>query len=113
MVWLSEQELNSTVLVEVKKSPRGNGYILKGKDFDAFLFNSVPILKHLLAAGASWCDIGQGKELNIVRNTKVKHGFDLVPTIHKNKEVLTSYRLTESGFTTLEDDSAPEYNPFL
>lgn len=113
MVWLSEQEKDKTVLVELKKSPKGNGYILKGADFDAFLFNNNPVLKHLLAAGAVWCDAGTGKELNIVRNTKVKHGFDLVPTQSKGKDVLTTYKLTETGFTTQENPEDYESNPFL
>lgn len=113
MVWLNEQTLDFTPLVEVKKANSGKGYILVGKDFDAFIWNNDKVLSQILAAIAVWIDSGIGKQLEIHRDKTEKRGFVLKQALVKNKPVTIAWRFTDQGYTCKELTEEDDKNPFL
>jgi len=113
MAWLKEVDLDVTPAVTFKRAVSNKGWIIEGCDFDVFLWNSDKLLHQLLVALASWADVGQGKQLEIVRDNNEKRGFRVVPAVVKKQPVIVSYRLTHNGFTTIGEAVEDESNPFL
>lgn len=113
MVWLNEQTLDFTPVIELKKANSGKGYIVVGQDFDAFIWNNDKVLAQLLAAIAVWIDSGEGKQLEVHRDKTEKRGFVVKQALVKNKPVTIRWFFSEQGYTTKEPNEGDEKNPFL
>lgn len=111
MKWLSESDTKEFVVNSLVRVASGKGYILEGEDDKAFLWNSDKLLKHLLTALAAWVDTGEGKGLKVVRDTKEKRGFVVVPVEVKGKTIPCKWRLLDNGYTSGE--VVEDTNPFL
>lgn len=113
MVWMNEQELTVTPVIGMVRTQSNKGYIVKGSDFDVFLWNSDNLLKFLLIAMASWVDSGQGKQLEIKADKALKRGFNITVAVAGKKEVLARYRLLQNGYEVIPEGEEIETNPFL
>lgn len=113
MVWINDQELTVTPVTGFRKATSGKGWIVQGSDFDCFLWSSDKLLKQLLVALATWVDSGQGKVLEITKDSKEKRGFTILPAIQKKQPIPCQYRLTEVGYEVITDGDTEETNPFL
>lgn len=113
MTWMNEQDLEFTPVTSVRKAKSGKGWIVSGKDFDVFIWSSDKLLQQLLVALASWIDTGEGKQLEIKKETKEKRGFIVVPAMAGKKPVIARYRLLENGYEVLPEGELNESNPFL
>lgn len=111
MKWLSETETQEFVVNRMVRVQSGKGYILEGEEDKAFIWNSDKLLKHLLTALASWIDTGEGKGLKVVRDTKEKRGFQVVPVLVKGKPVPCKWNMLDNGYSCGEE--VEDVNPFL
>lgn len=114
MVWMNEQSETKTLIREIKRNPKQTGWIVVGVDFDCFVWNNNPQLKHLLIALASWVDTAEGKSLEVVKDSKQKCGFSMqVVKDKKGTPVKEHWRMTDNGYTCEPIPEGEETNPFL
>lgn len=113
MVWFNETDLEEFEIIELKKQPKGNGWILIGIQCDAFAWNSHPDIKHLIPAMAQWIDSAQGKAIKCVKDKTDPKKFQIVPMLLKGKPIEQKWMFTGNGYKVSIDGEAQELNPFL
>lgn len=113
MPYLNETQVLSSEVVEVKSSPKGKGWILVCKDFDAFLWSSSKVLKHLIPALAVWVDSQEGYALEVNRTSVDSKEFTVDVKSVKGKKVKVKWYLTIEGYSTHPKEETSDSNPFL
>lgn len=115
MPYLNEVETDSFIVEEVRRSPKGKGYLLIGQEITAFLWNNDIKLKHLLTALATWVDVGEGKMLE-VRNLPDSPKFDVNVVMEKKKPLPCKWIQIDTGYVIADKATgvnSEEENPFL
>lgn len=111
MTWLNTSESLIDIVVEIYPVKSSKGYVLKGIEYDCFVWKSDKTFQQLLIALASWIDSKQGKQIEIYRETVTSQEVKFRLSKVKGKEVPAIWNFKGAGYTTLEEVS--EDNPFL
>lgn len=111
MVWLNETDCVLDTVVEIYPVKSGKGYVLKGIQYDGFVWKSDKLFTQLLVALASWIDSRKGYQIELYRDSPESQATKFRVSENKGKKVPAIWHFRGDGYSTLEE--VTEENPFL
>jgi len=107
-MWFNESNETQTTVVSLKPARSGKGWILQGKTFDVFLWQSSKTLEYLLEACVLWASEGLAPTITIIKDSTVKEGYRLVPG-----EPGVEFTQGTGSYHWKTPESSDSENPFL